>query len=332
MAFPPGALPFNLFCAQANANMYMYMYNLYLEERCSEVIKTVHEADLQKWTQDQKKKAMELIESANRISEEMFENGNITPYMDVLSRLDQYDYLNLLLICRQYPDAACLASFKQWAAMLPYGVDVLRPEWRGKGLDLLVPFTDFSSGKAELLWFAIKQFDISMTYVMRNTHKEAPCSVAGESCRYLKGAFRHLLSAFFSMSIIYEEKSTKSAPSQIGENTLKISECLPDSNQVYLLIEYFIRLCFREKKLDPALTPYAQLLISCVAYCLFILWHLPLYFAPIPNRSRIQQIPAEHQMLFLAALQRAVRYLDENISSTYSVTSSADSSCDGGGE
>lgn len=84
--------------------------------------------------------AQELLQSAGRHAEAVLE-GKLTTFLPLLAKFPGYSAANLLLLREQYPNASFLARASYWKRL--YGDDpILRPEWAGKGIDLILPAFD----------------------------------------------------------------------------------------------------------------------------------------------------------------------------------------------
>ena len=123
--------------------------------------------DSKDWIKKGREKAPELRDSAKAAVAEMFATGDLSGFLNVLSRLPSYDACNLVLILLQYPKATCLAGYRVWERLMADPrASILKPEWRGKAIDLIAPFTEQRDKRdLRLTWFAVSQFDIAQTNV-----------------------------------------------------------------------------------------------------------------------------------------------------------------------
>lgn len=84
--------------------------------------------------------AARLIASAGEHAAAATAHG-LDIFLTLLGRMPGYSAVNLLLIAEQYPRAYFLARGPYWQAQHGDG-PVLRPEWAGKGIDLVLPASD----------------------------------------------------------------------------------------------------------------------------------------------------------------------------------------------
>ena len=104
------------------------------------------------------KLASELVSSAEEHGDELLAGRDIRPFLELMVRLPDFGAHNLLLILEQYPRATFLARGSYWktrAASEP----VLRPEWAGKGIDLVLPALDGGA----LVGYATRFYDVRQT-------------------------------------------------------------------------------------------------------------------------------------------------------------------------
>lgn len=274
------------------------------------------------WIQETKNKALELRSSAQSAARDLFRTGDLRPYLDLVCRLNYYDAYNLLLILQQYPKATCLAGFKLWQKQLPReDMQVLKPEWRGKGIDLIAPYTDYFGGsRFTLTWYAVKQFDVSQTNV---PHFSLPPSV------YLPGDDKHIDRLITSLCEVIAERYHRSLihlPSssqlrsvglvgQMNEHTVTIRD---DAKPAYRL--NFLCQCLCQLAMDPPvplMPPQKDLAIQCIIYCLFRNWEVT---QPRPLRQTppvLASFTPEQQIPLLSLLQQTARHLEEEISQAY---------------
>ena len=138
--------------------------------------------------------ARELCDMALATADELFERGDLTPFLTVLVRLHFLNFYNLLLILRQYPSATHLGSFKNWEKLMkrrdPGTKWILKKDQVGKGIELVAPFTNFHpEGTYSLSWHCLRQFDVSQTNIH---HYEPPKSVYAPGPGHIRRLIRAL--------------------------------------------------------------------------------------------------------------------------------------------
>lgn len=104
-------------------------------------------------------------EKANRLyarAEELASTCDVAEFLPMLARFSDYSTANLLLILEQFPRATFLASAAYWQEQMKDTEHILRPEWEGKGIDIIVPAL-VSGGSHTLVPFAVKVYDIRQT-------------------------------------------------------------------------------------------------------------------------------------------------------------------------
>lgn len=95
-------------------------------------------------------------------AEELASACDVAEFLPMLARFSDYSTVNLLLILEQFPRATFLASAAYWQEQMK-GVDhILRPEWEGKGIDIIIPAL-VSGDSNTLVPFAVKVYDARQT-------------------------------------------------------------------------------------------------------------------------------------------------------------------------
>lgn len=273
------------------------------------------------WSQEVKSKANELRASARNAANSLFQAGDLRGYLDLVCRLNHYDAYNLLLILQQYPRATCLAGFKQWQKLLnDPTAQVLRPEWRNKGIDLIAPYTDvIGRDRHTLTWFAVKQFDVSQTNL--TTYRPAPDVYAQDKRHHpiLLASLKDVLASEYHRSVIHTPTSAQlrklGLVGQMNDSTILIRD---DAKPTLLL--HFLAECLCRLAMSPAtpLTPeQTDLAGQYIIHCLFSIWHIDPPKALRQPRDELAAIAPDSQMVFLSLIQRTVRHLDESVSAAY---------------
>ena len=271
------------------------------------------------WAKEKKRKAALLMQQASEHARNLFSTSDITPFLDLVSRLHHFDAMNLLLIYNRYPDASCLAGYKLWERMMRTpGAQILRKEWVGKGIDLLAPFTDSLDGKHLLVWYTVTMYDIGQT----NVSYSPPASVYlsdGEHIYLLLNALQRILATFFGRTVVFipptEPMRAAGVPGLVIEgkaSIIQVRSDIAESEQLRWLSEVLVRLFLYK---TGASLDYESFLVKSITYCLFRSWRLP---SLLPGQiCPISELSEHTQMLLLTQIQKAVRSLDDVISHVY---------------
>lgn len=267
-------------------------------------------------------KAPILRASAKAAAAEMFKSGDLSDFLEIMSRLHGYDACNLLLILQQYPKATFLAGYKVWENLLGNAkAKVLKPEWWGKGIDLVVPFTEQRDKKdLRLTWFAVKQFDIGQTNVKSY---EIPASVYVldelHEKNLIEGACNALRSEYH-LSVSYPnveaEADVLKSPGHLTDKIVFLHRNFSDRARLQWLIECLCTLQGGVSALPPACH---ELFFLCVRRALWQTWSLekpPILYS---QRQKIRNMSDDLQMDFLDILQRTYRSIEESIAAGYAI-------------
>lgn len=273
------------------------------------------------WLQEAKQTALELRTSAHSVAHNLFRSGDLRPFMDLLSRMHYYDAYNLLLIYQQYPNATCLAGFKVWQKQLgDPNAQVLRPEWRGKGIDLIAPYTDFfGGGKYTLTWFAVKQFDISQTNIENYTPPPPTFLQDPNRHTHLFEAISQVISTQYHRSVIpvsgAAQLRSAGLPGQMNDYTITVRDDIKPEVRINFLCDCLCRLSMDAPNY---LTPLQKdTAIQYITYCLFRIWGINTPRPLVQNKVILASVPYDMQVNYLSLIQRTVRLLDESVSLLY---------------
>lgn len=281
----------------------------------------------QEWANANRVKAHQLLMDALVLQNELFEQGDLTPYLDLLSKLPYMNSRNLLLLTTRYPEATCLYGFRIWQNQLPDSMlPVLRYGQAGKGIDLLVPFTDLSNNA--LTWYAATHFDISQTNV-KQTVSYTP---------YKPNNQNHLSFLLSSISAVLQDQyriRIRTASSSEEQELLDESRAegiiLPDAFVLHpdlspedkgrWLTVSLCRLYYRNQNCEKAFENYLSL---CSAYCMFKLWSLNDTSISTHNPLFVTSVANDHRMFFLDTLQNCIHTIHSQISEAYEAAASLD--------
>lgn len=263
--------------------------------------------------------ATQLRTSARAAAKELFASGDLRQYLKLLPHMHHYDAYNIMLILQQFPRATCLAGYNTWKRYLPSNKRlVLKPEWQGKGIDLVIPFTDIISyHEQRLIWYAVKQFDITQTnaeysptptvYVSDEIHMrfllESSCSILEThyDCRVHHSACDSALKASGLIGR-FEDKQV----SLRGDASL--------TSQLQWLVDCLSALHGEAEKLPPACRGLHH---RCVLYALWNTWALDRPPSLYGYRKAIQSISDEIQIPLLESIRNTFRALEGYFTSAY---------------
>lgn len=279
------------------------------------------EIDRQQWVRDNKARSLELCSMALETANELFDRGDLSPYLTILSRLHWYNFYNLLLILRQYPQATHLSSFKEWQGrMSDPQQQVLKREYIGKGIELVAPFTNLQPhGTRSLSWYCVKQFDISQTNVKGY---EPPKSIylAGEKhTRELIRSLTGILRGEYGKIVFYDQASEPYRSGNAGYTEGDKIHCRPglsESEQLLWLSENVISLSSPDRVTGER---YRRMFLQMAQHCLLRMWGIEdrqlLYLSQ--DKDLIRSVSADLRPVFLDLLQRRVRHIEESVHCKY---------------
>ena len=89
------------------------------------------------------KEKLAHAEALTRSAEALSASINITLFLHMLGRFPDMSAVNLVLLLEQYPRTTFLARGNYWKKIYD-NEPILRPEWEGKGIDLVLPAFDGS--------------------------------------------------------------------------------------------------------------------------------------------------------------------------------------------
>lgn len=280
--------------------------------------------DHQQRLKEHETRASELCSMALEQADELYERGDLTPYLTVLTRLHFFNFYNLLLILRQFPSATHLGSFLNWQKQMklrePDKKWVLKRDQVGKGIELVAPFTNrHPEGTLSLSWYSHLQFDVSQTNISRY---EAPRSVYVPGSNHIPDllrALRSMLSEEYGAVVLTDPGSriyNTGIPGYIEDKTV---HCNPKNSVPVLLTwltESLLTLSHPEQVIGER---YQRLFLQMAQHCLFQIWGVEdrrMQYLP-QNADLIRSIPMDLRPVFLDLLQRRVRHIEETIYSKY---------------
>jgi len=279
-------------------------------------------ADMQQWIKTNKARALELCSMALETANDLFDSGDLRPYIQVLSRLHCFNFYNILLILRQYPNATCLTTFKEWQSRMENpNQQVLKREYIGKGIETIAPFTNLQpSGTRSLTWYSVKQFDISQTNVTSFLPPKSIYEPGQKHLVYLNSALRGVISLEFhcNVSIDTTDREIYNAgiPGVREGTEILCRANLSQSERLTWLLQNLIDLSRPEVVVGAQ---YKHLFHALAANCLLQIWGIQdrglLYLHQ--DADLVRSVPADLRPVFLDLLQRSVRRFEEAVHCEY---------------
>ena len=275
--------------------------------------------DSKDWIKKGREKAPELRDSAKAAVADMFASGDLSGFLDVLSRLPSYDACNLVLILLQYPKATCLAGYRVWERLMadPRAA-ILKPEWRGKAIDLIAPFTEQRDKQdLRLTWFAVSQFDIAQTNVTYSLPPSIYVKDKDHVNMLIEGACRALRLEYHLTVLHTTAETGRSNATLPGFLTAKVVHLYDEAKPLAKLAWLVDSLCTLQG--GPSSLPPAchDIFFMCIRNTLWRTWGLDMPPSLAPYRSRIRNMSDDIQMDFLDLLQRSYRSIEESIAAGY---------------
>lgn len=262
--------------------------------------------------------AEQLLEKALETADRLFNSGDLTPYLNVLCRLHNYNFYNILLILRQYPEATTLTTSAQWkTCMNGSGQEVIKEEHHGKGIRLVAPFVSLNPPFANFI--SLVFYDVSQTNVT-GYQRVSIYRVGDENTTLLYGALRMALSSEYRTSVIYMRELFKYAeyhiPGYREGNSIYCRPDIPKEELIRWLVRNMLELSEPDKVIGKR---YLALFLDMAQYCLLNIWGITdrrtWFFYQDPDL--IRSIPQDLRKVFLDLLQRRVRKIEEVVNSAY---------------
>lgn len=275
--------------------------------------------EFHQWAEDKKEHAQQLCRRALDFADTMFQSGDLSPYVDILSRLHTYNFYNLLLILQQYPEACCLATFQEWKKQASEpGSQILRNNAIGKGIELIAPFTEPPrSKKRALFWFGVKQFDISQTNLFYPCAKSI-YETEARNMEHLERALCHILFTEYHCTVFNRSSepafSKSNSPGMRNDHDIFCNMNASPQDRIVWLTQILIELSEPDHLVSPI---YGALFSSLALSCLLRIWNMAEFDYLDQNSELIRSVPKNMQSLILDQLQVAVRRYAELIHCAY---------------
>lgn len=275
--------------------------------------------NMQKYLQINKQAAPALLKRADALCGRLFASGDLISYLDLLCRLHQYDYRNLLLIWDQYPQAACLAAYRVWESLLPRQKGrVLKDAYIGKGIQLLAPFTEDREHKSFLTWYRVLQFDVSQTNVTEYPVPTSPYTSGKDHLMLLSDAARAVLGFLHQKSLLLVSQNNPALKPQLSYRITAETVVIRSKESLFSRLQLMVEAMAQLTAMQSALPSAQHLLFSqCFCYCLMSIWGYA-NEVPLPmSGKQITSVPSSVQPAFLDVLQKSLRSHDELTACAY---------------
>ena len=277
--------------------------------------------DRKQWLLEKEQEAQALLHLSEKICRQLFASGDLSGFLALLSRLHQYDYRNLLLIYHQYPSATCLGSFSVWKKLHSDPAKmVLNQKGVKRGIRLLAPFTVYDKGSYHLIWYSVRQYDISQTNLTDYPVSASPYQLDDKHIEYLTEAVRAVLSDSFQKSLLLLPKQHSGLAPQLSYTITPEAVVMRSKEPMIHRLQYMTEAIGRLFANQGSLSSAQQTLFAqCICHCLFTIWGHPNQYPAPGSGNRIISIPVETQLPFLDLLQRTVRQLEESVACAYRI-------------
>ena len=266
------------------------------------------------WAKTRKKQGEALRKSAVRIADALFQSGDLMGYMRLLSRFPYFHVHNLLLILQQYPNATALKGLKEWSRIYKGTFwKVLQPEWEGKGIDLIAPFTDcIAREEYELKWYSIKVFDISQTKIDQKVYDLEYNAEIIQDVADVVRAVTAVISLGYNLSVSHTPSDAElkkfDLPGSMDDQVILVRDDIKPIQQLSWLLECLIQL--KTKEMAAELTPpQTGLLIEYIQFCVLSSWKLEESKGVHQNPVILSEIPKEKQISFLDIVQKTTLFI-----------------------
>lgn len=263
--------------------------------------------------------AQNLRSSAIRAADEILQTGQIEGLLDLISRLHYYDIYNLLLIYQQFPRATCLAGYRYWKTLYAESdiSKLIKPEWKGKGIDLVAPFYD--PDNSMFVWSPAKQYDILQTQV--SIDLVAP-SIYIQDAGHLRVLLESLVivtATEYHRSVIRVASSSTLSraglPGEMTDVTIMLRDDVKPALQINFLTEC---LCQLASSPIPGIADMHLILAQqYMVRCLLKIWGLTPIRALQKSPGLLGRIPTDKQIAYLDQIRKVVRALDLSVSAAY---------------
>ena len=257
-----------------------------------------------------------LLDHIPDISNQLFADGDLTGYLNLMCQMPYYHFLNLLLIYEKCPTAVCLASQKIWRSLLPSDTsNVIKPEQVQNSISLLTPFINNLENK--LLWYSIKVYDISQTYVKSLVPTNKVYIQDLQHLDLLIESVGDTLSNHYDIRVLVKANSSVCRLTffdrSVSSKTIDLDH-ITDELKLYWLTENLCEQFIQKKQL---MLDSSGLLIQTLCTCLFKIWGITHHSLPTIPKGSYCVIAPQEQYAFLNILQHSLYEINQQISSAY---------------
>ncbi len=265
--------------------------------------------------------AQDLCVQALETANELFDNGDLSPFLSILSRLHWYNFYNLLLILKQYPSATHLSSFQAWQNRIgDRNKRVLKRDQFGKGIELVAAATyPYPQGTRSLYWDCLKQFDITQTTIQGYKPSQSIYLSGVHHTRELIKALRNVLRGDYDMAVLTDQSTTSYRSGNAGYMEGNTVHCRPDLSDTELVLWLSESLLSLGHPTVVTGEKYHRMFLRMSQHCLLRIWGFEdprLLYLP-QDKELISSMPTHLRPVFLDLLQRRVRHIEEVIYRRY---------------
>ena len=274
----------------------------------------------EEWALLRKEVARKQFSRIPSFIDKLFSQNDITNFLRLLSRFPYYNYINLLIILNDRPDATFLAMYSNWKTAIVSTNNVskiLKPGEYKKPVDLVVPFTDTKGDRHELTWYSVMVFDVRQTNTIDFKSPKNVYVMDGRHHMLIQDAVTAVISSKYSHRVIFDPDTQYlqncGLSGRMTANTVTIRRDLNDNKALLWLSEALCELSLQDAKLS---SQCRRLLIQCAQFCLYGIWEIP-HPGIVSGSHAI--IPLNEQALFLDALQKTVFWLNQSVAGFYNM-------------
>ena len=274
-------------------------------------------------SQMNQQQAAELLADALVLQNELFDQGDLIPYLNMLSRMCYQNSRNLLLLMVRFPTAQCLTGYQVWRKHLPNPMSpVLRPDQKGKGIKLLVPFSDLE--RKAVTWCTAVHYDVSQVNTDFDSFKGPYQPFSENHLPALLSSLHFILGEFYGISVTIAEDpedlegfQAADTAGQIFPGYFLLRPELTLEDKVRWLTQALCQLYLQQHQIP---IEYEVFLSSCAARSLFEIWGTPQLAPSCSNPALVMSVQADLRQPILDLLQRCVWTLDAQICKPYTET------------
>ena len=260
-----------------------------------------------------------VLALALQTADSLFDHGDLRPFIDILCRLHNYNYFNILLIQCQYRDATCLTSQQVWQALMgSTHKQAIKDQYAGRPIKLVTSLPCLNPSYVEFI--CLNVYDIKQTNITGFKPDSGIYRKGEEHYTLLYRSLRMALSDQYNTSIVYKGEwialSEYTIPGYRDGKQIFCNPNLPKEELIQFLARNMLELSEPEKVIGKR---YLELFLHISQYCLLKIWgiteaHLLFLYQ---DHDLVRSIPQDLRRNFLDLLQKRVRAVEEIVYSTY---------------